>query len=172
MVLEFDHLREKRAHVGLLTGDGISLDRLRSEIVNCEVVCVNCHRMRTASRGDSWRSDPARLEQNAGFTPGERRNMILVRELLMRSRCIDCGERRLIVLDFDHVGAKRGSVMQLARRGCGLAALQAEISQCEVRCGNCHRRRTLQRLDLEERGTLVDYQEECPRQDSNLQPSR
>ena len=34
------------------------------------------------------------------------------------------------------------SVMQLARQEVGLARLSAEIQRCEVRCVNCHRRRT------------------------------
>ena len=60
----------------------------------------------------------------------------------MNSGCVDCGERRLCVLDFDHVGGKDASVMVLAHSGYGLARLQSEIAKCEVRCANCHRRRT------------------------------
>jgi hypothetical protein len=149
VILEFDHVGPKRAHVGLLSGDGTSLRRIKSEIAHCEVVCVNCHRIRTATRGDSWRLDPMSLDRDPAFTPGERRNMVYLRDLLLRSRCTDCGDDRLIVLEFDHVRSKRGNVTQLARRGCGLKALQAEISKCEVRCGNCHRRRTLSRLNFE-----------------------
>jgi L-lysine 2,3-aminomutase len=45
------------------------------------------------------------------------------------------------VLDFDHVGAKTGCVVELARRGYSLRRLEKEVSQCEIRCANCHRRR-------------------------------
>jgi hypothetical protein len=34
-------------------------------------------------------------------------------------------------------------VIELARRGCRLQRLEAEVAQCEIRCANCHRRRTL-----------------------------
>jgi hypothetical protein len=34
-------------------------------------------------------------------------------------------------------------VTELARRGCSLAVVEAEASRCEIRCANCHRRRTL-----------------------------
>lgn len=78
--------------------------------------------------------NPERLETDPLFTPGERRNMIYVRELLLRSSCVDCGDARLVVLEFDHVGTKRGHVTEGARRGCGLQGLQEEIAQCEVRC--------------------------------------
>jgi hypothetical protein len=106
------------------------------------VVCVNCHRRRTARRAPSWRTDPRSLDTNRRLLPGERRNMQLIRETLMRSPCADCGLRDLLVLEFDHVGAKRANVIALARRGCSLLTLQREIAQCEVRCANCHRRRT------------------------------
>ena len=168
LLLEFDHVGAKRAHVSVLTADGFSIDHIKTEIARCEVVCVNCHRIRTALRGNSWRLDPMRIELDTSLTPGERRNMGYVRDLLITSCCVDCGETRLAVLEFDHIGAKRANVVDLARRGCGMQALLAEISRCEVRCANCHRRRTLQRLD---RAMPRVAKEECPRQDSNLQPS-
>jgi hypothetical protein len=71
--------------------------------------------------------------------------MIHIREVLMRSRCIDCGDARLAVLDFDHIGIKNACVIELARSGCSLRRLESEVAQCVVRCANCHRRRTLSR---------------------------
>jgi hypothetical protein len=68
--------------------------------------------------------------------------MAYLQELLMQSQCVDCGDSRLVVLDFDHVGTKTGNVTELARRGSSLRRLQAEVSQCDIRCANCHRRRT------------------------------
>ena len=59
---------------------------------------------------------------------------------------MDCGELDLCVLDFDHIGVKTASVMQLARREVGLARLSAEIEMCEIRCVNCHRRRTAREI--------------------------
>lgn len=50
----------------------------------------------------------------------------------------------------NRVGMKVANVTDLARRGCSLRRLEAEVSQCEVRCANCHRRRT---LDLSEQST-------------------
>jgi hypothetical protein len=146
LVLEFDHLRGKTGHMATLVNEGASPRRLERELANCDVVCVNCHRVRTAARGGSWRLNPERLETDPHRVTGERRNMIYVRDFLMRSCCVDCGERRLILLEFDHVGTKRAAVTALARRGCSLERLQQEISHCQVRCGNCHRRRTLRLL--------------------------
>ena len=68
--------------------------------------------------------------------------MLFATDVLTASGCVDCGELDVCVLEFDHVGEKTGSVMQLARREVGIARLSAEIQRCEVRCANCHRRRT------------------------------
>lgn len=54
-VLEFDHLRDKEFNVGVLMNMN-SHDRLIKEIEKCEVVCANCHKIRTYSRSDSWRN--------------------------------------------------------------------------------------------------------------------
>jgi hypothetical protein len=40
------------------------------------------------------------------LTPGKRRNMAYVRDLLVASSCADCGEARVTVLEFDHIGTK------------------------------------------------------------------
>jgi hypothetical protein len=142
LVLEFDHLEGKRANLSALVAQGWSLERLKQEMALCDVVCVNCHRRRTAHRGRSWRLDPTRLDSNTHLLPGERRNMRLVLETLSKAACVDCGVRDLLVLEFDHLGVKRDSVMTLARRGCSQKVIEEEIARCEIRCANCHRRRT------------------------------
>ena len=55
LVLEFDHLRDKRFNINA----ALSYRNWRSildEIAKCEVVCANCHRRRTARRCGSLRS--------------------------------------------------------------------------------------------------------------------
>lgn len=48
-----------------------------------------------------------------------------------------------MVLEFDHVrGVKKGDVSLMARQGLALKTIDAEIAKCDVRCANCHRRRT------------------------------
>lgn len=72
-----------------------------------------------------------------------RRNRQLLLHHLLEHPCVDCGETDLRVLDFDHVrGSKRREVGRMAASPCSVAALEAEIAKCEVRCVNCHRRRT------------------------------
>lgn len=56
-VLEFDHTKDdKEYNVGDLIAKGASLDKLKLEIAKCEVVCANCHKIRTYTRrGDTYR---------------------------------------------------------------------------------------------------------------------
>jgi len=49
--MDFDHVRgEKRYAIGSLAASNLSLDYLIEEISNCDVVCSNCHRIRTFAR--------------------------------------------------------------------------------------------------------------------------
>ncbi len=50
VVLEFDHLRDKKFCIGQGFWDR-GWQSVLDEIAKCEVVCANCHRRRTARRG-------------------------------------------------------------------------------------------------------------------------
>jgi hypothetical protein len=143
-VMEFDHLDAKLQNVSVLVAWGMSISAIKREIQRCEVVCANCHRRRTYLRSKSWRLDPARLSAMERLSDGRARNLRFVCRLLEAAACSDCGLRDLAVLEFDHVrGEKQGDVTALARSGTSLARIKDEIAKCEVRCANCHRRRTL-----------------------------
>jgi hypothetical protein len=58
---------------------------------------------------------------------------------------VDCGLGDPILLEFDHVGVKRAAVSTLVHGGYSLEVIQNEVSQCELRRVNCHRRRTAER---------------------------
>lgn len=68
--------------------------------------------------------------------------------------CVDCGEADIVVLEFDHrehseksftIGA-HGSIQISMKR------LKAEIAKCDVRCANCHRRKTYKERGSTHRG--------------------
>ena len=141
-VLEFDHVGPKRTEVGKLVREGYRLDRIKAEVANCELVCANCHRRRTAMRCRSWRVDAA-WRSSVCTRPLRRRNLLFLLDYLRQHPCIVCGEPDPVVLDFHHVGEKAAGVVQLAGRECALAVLEGEIAVCEVRCANCHRRHTI-----------------------------
>ncbi len=79
----------------------------------------------------------------AANAPERVRAKEFVYNYLMSHPCVDCGESDPIVLEFDHVqGKKTNDVGVLVSRGKPLNIIQNEIEKCEVRCGNCHRRKT------------------------------
>jgi hypothetical protein len=145
VVLEFDHVGEKTAHVAALVSDAATKQAVDVEIARCDVVCVNCHRRRTAKRA-GWRR-AVLLEQPVRPYVSEtlERNFAHVHSILLENGCVDCGERDPVVLEFDHVGRKRATVTRLAWNGCSLATIDREIRECEIRCANCHRRATASR---------------------------
>ncbi|MEM9955278.1 MAG: hypothetical protein AAF846_26980 [Chloroflexota bacterium] len=64
-------------------------------------------------------------------------------EYLLEHPCVDCGENDPIVLEFDHVkGEKILAISAMLGSMATMERLQAEIDKCEVRCANCHRRKT------------------------------
>ena len=67
-----------------------------------------------------------------------------VLEYLQTHPCVDCGESDPIVLEFDHRDntEKVRAVAQLITENCGLEKIFNEIEKCDVRCANCHRRKT------------------------------
>lgn len=72
-------------------------------------------------------------------------NMRRIYEYLLAHPCVDCGETDPIVLEFDHVrGEKKDGVVNLA---CyGWKTVEIEIAKCDVRCANCHKRKTRKQL--------------------------
>jgi hypothetical protein len=74
---------------------------------------------------------------------------------LKANPCVDCGETDIVVLEFDHVGeagTKRFNISDATRFGYGMDKIIAEIAKCEVRCANCHRKKTYERGGWAHRG--------------------
>ncbi len=75
-------------------------------------------------------------------------NRMNIMNYLRTHPCIDCGEHDPVVLEFDHVtGVKTGNISNMVSDGLSWERIKREISLCEVRCANCHKRKTAQQLD-------------------------
>lgn len=70
-----------------------------------------------------------------------------VREYLRAHPCVDCGETDILTLQFGHreraTKRKEVAILVLTRTW---RVVMAEIAKCDVRCANCHRRRTAAQL--------------------------
>lgn len=65
---------------------------------------------------------------------------------LKANPCVDCGETNTIVLEFDHVGDDKDfNISDATRKGYSMTKIKEEIAKCEVRCANCHRKKTYER---------------------------
>lgn len=75
---------------------------------------------------------------------GVEENRQAVWDYLKLHPCIDCGEGDPTVLEFDHrdPAEKSRTVCDMARARFSWDKIEAEIAKCDVRCANCHRRRT------------------------------
>ena len=67
-----------------------------------------------------------------------------VYEYLLNHPCVICGESDITVLEFDHKGLipKSATVSSLMRLRRPISEIRAEIEKCEVKCANCHKRKT------------------------------
>lgn len=106
--------------------------------------CRHCHKTYAAERHRRRTPEQVRRKREA-----DRAKVAAVRaqvwEYLRGRSCIDCGEADTVVLEFDHTGVKAGNVSDLVKNDSWSSVL-AEIQKCEVRCANCHRRRTRAQL--------------------------
>lgn len=82
----------------------------------------------------------------------QKRHRVKVRqkvlEFLLDKKCIDCSESDPIVLDFDHKDqkAKFKTIHQMLSGHYSWNSVLKEIDKCEIRCANCHRRKTYAQL--------------------------
>jgi len=85
-----------------------------------------------------------------------RQNRARLIEYLCGKSCVDCGESDPIVLEFDHRDGvkKEDEVGRLIGSG-QWAKVEAEIAKCDIRCGNCHRRRTAAQFSWAKRALQI-----------------
>lgn len=65
---------------------------------------------------------------------------------LLEHPCVDCGEKDIVVLDFDHISEKKPTINYMLARAFSIKKIDEEIKKCEVRCANCHQRKTALQL--------------------------
>jgi hypothetical protein len=104
-------------------------------------VCKQCHRKLMQEHYNSHKQyylDKAR--RNEINTIIENRKNIM--EYLYTHPCVDCGETDPLVLEFDHIKDKYRTISIMVLRKYPWNKIYNEIQKCEVRCANCHRRKT------------------------------
>lgn len=77
--------------------------------------------------------------------------------------CVDCGETDLDVLEFDH-NERQPEYRVTTLLNWSWKRIEQEISECQIRCANCHLKRTRKQLGTSRYGGTVYTQrlERCP----------
>ena len=104
--------------------------------------CLECKAMQVR---EYYSSHPKYREQTKERAKRKREdNKIRVYQYLLSHPCVDCGEDDVIVLDFDHrdESKKTHNISALSRKAVKWETIKSEMEKCDVRCSNCHRRRT------------------------------
>lgn len=85
-----------------------------------------------------------RKQRTARQREGRKQVLAALRLYKAERGCKDCGERDPIVLELDHrvQSEKRFSLGRATGLGWSIERVMAEAAKCDVRCANCHRRKT------------------------------
>lgn len=137
-VVSFDHRNPTDKKFELSKVSKISsLSSLLKELEKCDVVCLNCHSVRSSKQFFKLISFPSK-----------QRNTKIVQEIKENNVCTDCGiDYEWFTLTFDHLDplTKRFNISK-GKKEKATKTLLAEIEKCEIVCCNCHAIRTFKRL--------------------------
>jgi hypothetical protein len=151
-VMDFDHRDPREKKFSLAAGKVLLKPRavLLVEIAKCDIVCANCHAIRTYEwiKSEDVFSSRAKgtsryLARQTAYRAAQSKLLALVRTV----PCMDCGETfPFFVMQFDHRDPreKKYVVSQMVGRA-GTETILAEIAKCDIVCTNCHRERSYQR---------------------------
>lgn len=128
---DFDHVVPGKRH-NVTKMANHSARAVHAELERCELVCANCHRLRTQSRR-APSTENGRLQQFRAWTT-----------ILKADPCTDCGRSYpAVAMDFDHVRGEK--VAGISQMWCwNHEKVLVELAKCDLVCANCHRVRTHQ----------------------------
>lgn len=116
--------------------------KTRSYGKNLQPYCKPCQ---SEYQREFYAANPMR-NYDTIYSGRKRRRKVLLDflfEFFLENPCVDCGETDLLVLELDHVeDSKEFGIAKALSNTMSLTRVQREIGKCEVRCANCHRRRT------------------------------
>ena len=111
-----------------------------------QTYCILCSKTRSKIRYKNFSKNDL-LKMRSKEKEVRKRNKQFIWDYLRDHPCVDCGEQDPIVLEFDHIRDKYLAISELVRSAVSLVKLEKEISKCEVRCANCHRRKTAKQFN-------------------------
>jgi hypothetical protein len=149
--MDFDHRDPATKSFRVTTGRAMLMAtaKLLAEVAKCDVVCANCHRLRTQG---SWIGRPRKDDYRAPSAARKAALWKVQADLLTELRsvpCADCGGSfPKAAMDFDHrdPSEKKYTVSRMLLR-TSTEEIIREAAKCDVVCANCHRMRTYLRRE-------------------------
>lgn len=91
-------------------------------------------------RNKKYYKDKAKKRTNLLLKEGHK----IIAKYLLFHPCVDCGEKNILLLEFDHRdrSVKDNDVSRIIKSRGSIEKLIEEIQKCDIRCANCHRRKT------------------------------
>ena len=132
----------KRCTICKQTKEFEEFNKNKSKKDGLNTLCKECSRRRSKQY---YKENPDKHKQEVRKRADKvrRESQSHILSYLQQHSCTDCGEKDPVVLEFDHVqGEKEFDISAAVRRGISLRRIIKEIKKCEVRCANCHRRKT------------------------------
>lgn len=135
--MEFDHRDRSSKILGVSRMSGTwPIERIKAEVAKCDLVCRNCHRIRTK------KSHPKVPGGEGSDQLKHKRKVRAWLDSLKANPCMDCGNSYPPeCMDWDHVrGEKYREISRLLshRR----ETIEAELAKCDLVCACCHAIRT------------------------------
>lgn len=104
--------------------------------------CKQCNKIRDAKQYKLGLRKGSTVDQAKAI---RKRNRDYLLDILKQSRCIDCDNNDVRVLEFDHIHSKSYSIGNMS--SFSIERMRKEIEKCEIVCANCHRIRTYKRMN-------------------------
>jgi hypothetical protein len=105
-------------------------------------ICNECQR----EYKNKWYHSKPENKENFKYTRQKTKNELRAKmiEFLKNEKCVDCGEEDIVTFEFDHKDVKEKShnISTMIGDCFSWDKILEEISKCDIRCANCHRKKT------------------------------
>lgn len=145
--MDFDHRPGEIKHKNITAykSGNSSMKVIKREIAKCDLVCGNCHRLRTFSRYQKSKNPSITTRRRAALQDFV--NSFKIKCELCNMNFKSCQ------LDFDHLDpqTKKDGISNMVAKRMAKSIILEEIKKCRIICVNCHR---LLPINRTERSTI------------------
>ncbi len=157
--MDFDHLDGyKRECIEFNELRGAAKSKILAEIAKCELVCSNCHRIRTHLRifikNNYILSINIENSRRKSSQIAKKKFYNLINSF-RTAPCQDCNKcYPFVCMDFDHIDSTTKKYNVTSMLHCEEKDILKEIAKCELVCSNCHRSRTKERKNTNKKHSI------------------